>query len=97
MHRAARLQALRQEQKTFDEPVFGVIVDALLDTMSRHQERYLTKNAVLAQFRVTLKACRKAGPVDKERVCTWLEKVLDIQGIASSDGMLDNWLNDIPY
>lgn len=95
--RAARLQALRNEPKVFDVSMYGVVLDALLDTMSRHQEKFQTKNAVLAQFRVTLKACRKAEAVDKERLCTWLERVMAIQGIESSDGMLDNWLNDIPF
>jgi len=97
LSRAARLQQLRDTPKTFDDPLLVVVIDALLETMGRHQERYLTKNGVLAQFRVTLKACRKAGPDDKQRICSWLEQVLEIQNLESSDGMLDNWLDGIPF
>ena len=96
-NRATRLKVLLDEEKTLDEPMLVVAVNALLDTMSRHQERFQTKNAVLGQFRITLKACRKAGPADKERICTWLEKILEIQNLESSDGMLDSWMNGIPF
>lgn len=91
------MNLLKDQPKAFEDPVIGVVLDALLETMARKQERFQTKNGVLAQFRVTLKACRKASFADKQALCTWLEKVLAIQGLESSDGMLDNWLNDIPY
>lgn len=97
LSRASRLSLLKEEPKTFEDPVVGVVLDALLDTMARRQERFRTKNGVLGQFRVTLKACRKASVRDKEALCTWLERVLAIQGLESSDGMLENWLNDIPF
>jgi hypothetical protein len=97
MNRAARLKLLAAEDKTFDEPLFVVVINALLETLATHQERFQTKNAVLAQFRLTLKACRKASSADKDKVCGWLEKVLEIQGLESSDGMLEAWVNDIPY
>ena len=97
LSRAARLQLLHEEEKTFGDPMVVIVLNALLDTMARHQERFQTKNAVLAQFRITLKACRKASFADKERICSWLEKVLVVQNLESSDGMLDSWLNDIPY
>lgn len=97
MNRAERLKLLAAEPKAFDEPMYAVVLDALLTAMSRHQERFQTKNAVLARFRTTLKACRKAGPADKDRICGWLEKVLDIHGLENSEGMLENWLNDIPF
>lgn len=97
MNRAERLNRLAAEEKTFDEPLFVVVINTVIETMGRHQERFQTKNAVLAQFRLTLKACRKASAADKDKICGWLEKVLEIQGLETSDGMLENWVNDIPY
>ncbi len=97
MNRADRLKLLADEPKSFEEPLYSVVLDSLLKRMSRHQERFQTKNAVLDQFRIVLKACRKASPADKDRICGWLEKVLEIQGIESSEGMLENWVNGIPF
>ena len=58
-------------------------------------ENYLMKNLVLAEFRRTLALCAKFGPGDREDMADSLEEVLDVFGIDSSDGLLNEWLHGI--
>jgi hypothetical protein len=56
---------------------------------------YPTKNAVLGEFRLTLKACKALDTPDREALADDLERVLDVFGIDSSDGLLNEWVHGI--
>ena len=58
-------------------------------------ENYTTKNLVLAEFRRTLTLCVKFGPDAREALADSLEEILEIFGIDSSDGLLNEWLHGI--
>jgi hypothetical protein len=48
---------------------------------------------VLDEFSAALKNFdRAADTEDRERVCMNMEKIMDIVGLESSDGLLNNWL-----
>jgi len=94
--RTDRLDLLRAEAKGLADPAVETLLNQMLADLSDQQVRYLTKNPVLDRFRVLMKACRRASDEDKRRVCDWLEKVLEIQGLDTSDGLLDRWLDGLP-
>ena len=56
---------------------------------------YTTTDAILGEFRTTLKACKKYTPFEKEALCTSLETIMEILKMEGSDGMLDNYLHGI--
>ena len=64
----------------------------LLGTLASAPENYPRKNAVLAELRKTLKACKAYSTTEKEALVGSLEDVLDILHIESSDGLLNEWL-----
>lgn len=67
----------------------------LADRLAAAPDQYGTKNAVLAEFRTTLRACRKFGQADREALADDLERILDVFGIESSDGLLNEWIHGI--
>lgn len=64
----------------------------LIGTLAANPQDFPRKNAVLAEFRKTLKVCRALPPAEKEALVTHLESILDILRIESSDGLLNEWL-----
>ena len=50
------------------------------------------KTVVLAEFAATLKAFPDADTEDREEMLGYLEAIMDIIGIESSDGLLMAWL-----
>lgn len=67
----------------------------LIGTIASTPADYGRKNAVLAEFRKTLKACQAYDPLEKEALVTSLETILEILRIESSDGLLNEWLQGI--
>lgn len=67
----------------------------LIGTLASAPENYPRKNAVLAEFRATLKLCKAYTAPDKEALVASLETILDILHIESSDGLLNEWLQGI--
>jgi len=67
----------------------------LAATLVAAPENYRRKNAVLAEFRKTLNACKAYGPAEKEALVSSLEAILEILSIESSDGLLNEWLQGI--
>lgn len=67
----------------------------LIGTLASSPENYPRKNAVLAEFRTTLKLCKAYSPAEKEALVSSLETILDILHIESSDGLLNEWLHGI--
>jgi len=56
---------------------------------------YTNTDSILGEFRTTLKACKKYTPLEKEALCTSLERVMEILRMEGSDGMLENYLHGI--
>ena len=50
------------------------------------------KSFVLSEFLEMLKAFENADTEERERACTYCERVMDLLGIESSDGVLNTWL-----
>ena len=81
--------------KTLAEPApEGPLKDLLL-TLTQAPDDFSRKNAVLAEFRKTLKGCQAYTPLEKDALCTSLETILEILKIESSDGLLNEWLHGI--
>lgn len=93
--RVERLNLLLAEPKAFSQADIEGRVNALIGLLARDQADYLTKNPVLAEFRKTLKPLKNAADADKLLVCDWLERILDIQGMETSDGLLDAWVHGV--
>lgn len=50
------------------------------------------KSFVMDQFRVTLAQCVEFDTENRERICSYMEEIMDILGIESSDGLLNRWM-----
>lgn len=81
----ARLRALQL-------PLPDGALRELIGTLAANPQDYPRKNAVLAEFRKTLKACKSYPPAEKEALVTHLEAILGVLHIESSDGLLNEWL-----
>jgi Domain of unknown function (DUF4844) len=111
----AKLQALRDESK-FHEDVArfypGAIGEAKRGSLQAHLNALLdrliaglpsspTKEYVLREFRSTLPLFELEDSEDRDCFLAYLEQVMDIVGLESSDGLLNNWRygfdpNDLP-
>ncbi len=69
------------------EKAINEIIDHLL---AAHTES-LDKQAVLKEFKTSLVALDMEDSEDKDQVCVYLEKIMDIFQIESSDGLLNDW------
>ena len=101
----AKLVALRSRPKYVDEP--GTIYNGmrpesgrqlaqkqlndLIDLLQRDLPSTPTKEFVLSQFSTTLAQFEPADSEDRDRLCSYLEEIMDIVGIESSDGLLNLW------
>jgi 16S rRNA processing protein RimM len=63
----------------------------LIDTLVA-QLPHLTKSFVLEQFQKTLRSLPLSDTEDRERAAAHCEKIMDVLGIGSSDGVLNNWM-----
>ena len=68
------------------------IVDSLLTELAAMEPIDRTKERVLALFRSTLAAVGDVDSEEKEQVCSYLERTMDIVGVESSDGLLNSCL-----
>jgi hypothetical protein len=50
-----------------------------------------TKAFVLREFAVALARFEPTDSEDRDRLCRYLEQIMDIAGIQSSDGMINRW------
>ena len=66
-------------------------IDALLDRLLVGLSQHPTKAFVLGEFKSTLTEFESADSEEQDRACTYLENIMDILGIESSDGLLSQW------
>lgn len=97
----AALQALRMETKFADLPGYDTAdeqarcsqrIDDLLDLLIGGIRQNPRKSWVLEQFVPTLAGACAEDTEARERFGPYLERILDILGIESSDGMLNFYL-----
>jgi hypothetical protein len=50
------------------------------------------KSYVLSEFLEMLKAFEHEDTEEREQACTYCERVMNVLGIESSDGLLNTWL-----
>lgn len=93
-----RLQLLRAAQKFGPAPPFytGIrdeaAVNALIDRIEAELKNRPTKQFVLGEFSAALNELDPPGDTeDRERVCMYLEQIMNIVGLESSDGLLNTW------
>ena len=67
-------------------------VNQWLAVLIQASPQSLAPDRVLAQFRTLLPAFDDEDTDERERVGAYCEKILEILGIASSDGVLNTWL-----
>jgi hypothetical protein len=63
------------------------LIDRLLDELASNPR----KEAALEAFRSALSRFDAFDSEERERVCSYLEQIMDILGIESSDGLLNTW------
>ena len=100
------LKALGAKPKYVDEPgtiyngmrpeLRRLAAQAQLNDLIRRLGKGLpskpSKRFVLREFERTLALFEPIDTEDRERVCRYLEEIMDILGIESSDGLLNRWL-----
>jgi hypothetical protein len=67
-------------------------VNALLDRLLASLTPDSRKSAVLDEFKTALTGFTQTDTEERERFCSYLENIMDITGIESSDGLLNNWM-----
>ena len=67
-------------------------VNSLIDMFIRELKDNPSKSYVLTKLRDQLKNCEDFDTENQEMVCEYLDRLLDILGIESSDGLLNEWL-----
>jgi hypothetical protein len=74
--------------RAIGDAAFSQLVDILLANLVRHP----SKKFVLQQFKLALSKFSSADTEDRERAASYCEKIMDVVGIESSDGVLNRWL-----
>lgn len=66
-------------------------VNALIDRLIAGLPAHAAKQYVLEEFRTTLTAFESEDSEECDRLLRYMEQVMDITGIVSSDGVLNEW------
>jgi hypothetical protein len=67
-------------------------INKMLDRLKSGLPRSPQKSYVLSEFLEMLKAFESDDTEEREKACTYCERVMDLLGIESSDGVLNTWL-----
>jgi hypothetical protein len=66
-------------------------LNELLDRLVAAIAAHPTKAFVLSEFRRTLTEFDRSDSEERDRLLVYLERIMDMVGIESSDGLLNNW------
>jgi hypothetical protein len=66
-------------------------LNELLDRLAAAIAAHPTKAFVLSEFRRTLAEFDRSDSEERDRVLVYMVRIMDIVGIESSDGLLNNW------
>ncbi len=67
-------------------------INALLESIIASIKQNPQKDFVINEFMKTLANFEEEDTEEREHVCEYLEQIMAILGIESSDGKLNNWL-----
>ena len=70
------------------EALINNLIDTLINDLSSQPKQAF----VLMKFKIHLENFNGEDTEEKERVCEYCEQIMEILGIESSDGVLNNWL-----
>jgi Domain of unknown function (DUF4844) len=98
-----QLAALRSAPKFQEEGLYRppteeirksaeLAINNMLDRLRSGLPRSPQKAYVLSEFLEMLKAFEGGDTEEREKACTYCERVMDLLGIESSDGVLNAWL-----
>jgi len=68
-----------------------VALNALIERLIAGLQTHPSKQYVLQQFRITLASFQNEDSEEKDRLLLYLEQIMEIAGVLSSDGMLNEW------
>jgi hypothetical protein len=96
------LQSLRARAKFDPEGLYQAPTDAVRQASAAHIDALLdrllvglpqnpTKAFVLGEFKSTLTEFELADSEEQDRACMYMENIMDVLGIESSDGLLGQW------
>ena len=74
-----------------------VKVNALLDTLILELRSHASKAYVLSRFKLLLATCRNFDSEDRDRLLRYLEQVMTIVGIETSNELFNVWRYGLPY
>ena len=66
-------------------------LNGLIDRLTGGLPARATKQYVLEEFRTTLAAFQSEDSEERDRLLHYMEQIMDITGIVSSDGLLNEW------
>ena len=66
-------------------------LNALIDRLIAGLPTNAAKPYVLEEFRTTLSAFRSEDSEECDRLLHYMEQIMDVTGIISSDGLLNEW------
>ena len=99
----AQLFALAAEEKFLPQALYSgakpeplrlwlqSLVNQLIANLAALPQADRDKDRVLAEFRSTLGSVGHVDSEEREQICCYLERVMVILGIESSDGLLNGW------
>lgn len=67
-------------------------INALIDNLIEGLPQNPNKQFVMTEFMRAMANFKQADTEERERFCGYLEEIMDITGIESSDGLLNEWL-----
>jgi two-component SAPR family response regulator len=67
-------------------------LNELIDRLHQNLATAPMKKSVLGEFSNTLAQFEPVDTEDRERLCRYLEEIMNILGIESSGGLLNRWL-----
>jgi len=74
--------------RAIGDAAFAHLVDVLVANLARHP----SKKFVLQQIQIALSKFSSIDTEDRERAASYCEKIMDVLGIESSEGVLNRWL-----
>ena len=67
-------------------------INVLIDNLIAGLPQNPNKQFVMSEFMRAMENFKQPDTEERERFCGYLEEIMDITGIESSDGLLNKWL-----
>lgn len=68
-----------------------ILINSLIERLIQKLE-YIDKKGILNEFKISLDTANDFDTENREQICAYLQKIMDIFGIESSDGLLNKWM-----